>query len=239
MSRWISDNTKGTLSPEIDIDNEQIMSILNTIYFRDEWIDKFNEQETKPDTFYLSNGDKISCDFMSSKYSSYGFVKGNGFTSSSLPLKNSGSMMFILPDRGVSIDDLISTPEKAASIFDEKDAKRGKVIFKIPKFSFGSSLDLNNMLKTMGIKSAFEENANFTEITDHTAFISNIKQQTHLAIDEKGIEAAAFTKIDYVGSAPAKDEIAEMILDRPFIFVIKADSDTILFIGVINNPTQK
>ena len=147
--------------------------------------------------------------------------------------------MFILPDKGMSVDNLLSTPEKTALLFNEKESKSGKVIFQIPKFSFGNSLDLNDTLKTLGVKSAFQPEADFSGITEDVAFISNIKQQTHIAIDEKGVEATAFTKIDYAGSAPPNENVAEMILDRPFIFAIKSYDDTILFIGVVNNPTDK
>ena len=69
MSQWISDNTNGLLNPSFTTNPEQILSIINTIYFFDEWIDKFDEDKTAQDTFYLSNGDEIKCDFMNMTYS--------------------------------------------------------------------------------------------------------------------------------------------------------------------------
>ena len=82
------------------------MSIINTIYFKDKWADGFDEKNTKPDTFYLSDGGEVKCDFMNSVYRVHGYIKGDGFTSASLNLKNSSSMMFILPDKGMSVDNL-------------------------------------------------------------------------------------------------------------------------------------
>jgi serpin B len=238
MSNWVSENTNGTLSPKIDIDKQQIVSILNTIYYKDQWIDRFDKDKTKPDTFYLSDGSKVQCDFMNDTYSSHGFIKGNGFTASSLDLKNDGSMILVLPDKGVSVDSLISTPEKVASLFQNENTIFGKVIFQVPKFSFGNSMELKDVLEGMGIKSAFRSNADFSGITDGTAFISNVKQQTHIAINEDGVEAAAFTQINCCGSALPKNEVAEMILNRPFIFALKSN-DRLLFMGVVNNPTEK
>jgi len=149
--------------------------------------------------------------------------------------------MFILPDKDVSVNELLSTPEKIAMILNDsgKGSKNGKVIFQIPKFSFGNSLDLKDILKSMGVKSAFKPDADFSGITEGMAYISNIKQETHIAIDEKGVEAAAFTQVDYCGAMPPNENVAEMILDRPFIFAIKSYDDTILFIGVVNNPLDK
>lgn len=239
MSDWISKNTNGILAPKISLEKEQIMSLINTIYFKDQWADKFDEKATKKDTFYLKSGEEVKCDFMNSTYGSHRFIKGDGFTSSELSLKNNGSMIFILPDKGVSIDSLLDSPEKAAKLFDDKNSINGKVIFQIPKFSYGSSLTLKDTLNSLGIKKAFEKTADFSAMTEGTAYISDVKQETHVAIDEKGVEAAAFTQIDYCGSEPPKNETAEMILNRPFIFAIKANTGDILFIGVVNNPNEK
>lgn len=239
MSDWISKNTNGILAPQINLEKEQIMSIINTIYFKDQWVDKFDEKATKKDTFYLKNGEDIKCDFMNRTYATHSFIKGDGFTSSALSLKNSNSMIFILPDKGISVDSLLESPEKAAKLFDEGDIKNGEVIFQIPKFSYGSSLSLKETLNSFGIKKAFEKTSDFSGITEGTAFISDVKQEAHIAIDEKGVEAAAFTKIDYSGSAPPKKEKAEMILNRPFIFAIEGSTGDILFVGIVNNPNEK
>jgi serpin B len=53
------------------------------------------------------------------------------------------------------------------------------------------------------------------------------------------VEAAAFTELHYAGSAPPKDEKAEMILNRPFIFAIKDNTGNVLFVGIVNNPHEK
>ncbi|HHX11619.1 MAG TPA: hypothetical protein GX731_02270, partial [Clostridiales bacterium] len=43
-------------------------------------------------------------------------------------------------------------------------------------------------------------------------------------MDEKGIEAAAFTNIQYCGALPGVEEIVEFNLDRPFLFVISKEN---------------
>ena len=48
------------------------------------------------------------------------------------------------------------------------------------------------------------------------------------------MEASAFTQIDYCGAGMPQDN-AELILDRPFIYIIKGS--TPLFMGVINDPS--
>jgi serpin B len=89
----------------------------------------------------------------------------------------------------------------------------------------------------LNIHSAFRRDADFSGITDGIAFISGIKQETCISIDENGVEASAFTNIAYAGSAMPEDN-AEMILNRPFIYGIIAPRGTLLFIGVCGNPSE-
>ena len=235
MAQWIAENTDHTLQPEFKPDPEQIMSIINTIYFRDEWINRFIVEQTQPDTFYLANGQNVTCDFMNKIDVSSEFSRGDGFTRAALQLKSQGSMVFILPDENVQLSKLVSSPAKLRKAFEGGQARHGKVTWQIPKFRLDSKLDLVEILQDLGIKSAFSGEADFSGITDHTAFISSIIQNTYLAIDEKGVVASAFTKIDYVGASAPEDE-AEMILNRPFIYGIYSATGHLLFIGICGNP---
>ncbi len=234
MAKWIYDNTNGTLIPNIETDAEQLLSIINTVYFYDEWQDKFSESDTKSDIFYMSNGNKVNFEFMNRIDSSRGFSKGDNYTRASLGLKNGGGMVFILPDEGVLVSELISDTEKLKSAFNDGESCYGKVTWKIPKLNMDSKLDINETLESLGVKTIFNLDADFTGITDQTLFVSEIKQETHININENGVEASAYTQIMYVGAAIPKDE-AEMILNRPFIYGIIVN-DTLLFVGVCENP---
>ena len=238
MKKWISDNTNGTLEYEFNPDPAQIMSIINTVYFYDEWVNKFDETKTKKDTFYISDKEKTECNFMNNELCSSSYTKGDGYLRSSIDLKNDGNMVFILPDEGVSVNQLLSSPEKINEIFNGGERKSGTVTWKIPKFSYGTSFDIKDSLQALGVTSPFSCDANFKGITDANAWISNIKQKTHIAIDENGVEASAYTEIMYAGAAFSEDK-AEMILNRPFIYGITANKGNLLFIGVCQNPMVK
>jgi len=238
IAKWISDNTNGTLKPEVETNPEQILCILNTVYFYDEWMDEFDKSGTAEDIFYLSDSTTMNCDFMNKTYSSSVFAKGDGFTRSSLSLKNAGSMIFILPDEGISPRELVSTPEKIRDVFENGEGVHGEVVWQIPKFSFGSRFDIVNTLQNLGVNSAFNQDADFSGITNHMAFITSIHQETCISIDENGVEASAFTQINYSGDTLPEDR-ADMILNRPFIYGITASDGTLLFIGICENPTVK
>lgn len=236
MEKWISENTNGTIKPDLMISPSQILSIINTIYFCDEWVDRFDSELTKEDVFHTANGD-VTTDFMNQTFGSSRFAKGDHYIRSSLNLKGNGQMVFILPDEDVSLADLLASKDSIRKLFEDGEEKCGEVVWKIPKFKFDSSFELPETLKKLGIKDAFQSDADFSGITDSPVFISNITQQTHIAIDEKGVEASAFTQIDYSGMA-RPDGRAEMILNRPFLYGITSADGTLIFAGICCDPDE-
>ncbi|WP_313758737.1 serpin family protein [Tissierella sp.] len=237
MSNWIAENTNGTLIPDIETNPQQILSIINTVYFYDQWINRFDKEKTLKDVFYLLNEGEVKVDFMNQTFGSAGFSKGTNFTRAGLGLKNGGRMVFILPDEGISTYELLSSPEQIKEIFEEGKDFHGEVVWKIPKFNFDSQLKLKDKLEALDIKLAFAPNADFTGITSHMAYISQIQQQTRISIDEEGVEASAFTQINYAGSAMPEGR-ADMILNRPFIYGITESNGSLLFVGVCINPLE-
>ena len=47
-----------------------------------------------------------------------------------------------------------------------------------------TSLKLLDVIRDLGVNSAFERDADFSGIADHMAFITDIRQDTHISIDE-------------------------------------------------------
>ena len=51
MGNWIAENTNGRLTPDIETNSEQILSIINTVYFYDQWVNRFDKDSTVEDAF--------------------------------------------------------------------------------------------------------------------------------------------------------------------------------------------
>ncbi len=233
ISKWISNNIGDTFKPNINISPDTLIALINTIYFYDEWVDEFKKSDTLPDTFNLNNENKVTCDFMNGTMPS-NYAQGVNFSRASLSLKSAGEMRFVLPDKGTDIRDLLKTPEALEEALFGGKSINASVNFKIPKFSFKSSYNLNDTLNNLGLKSAFN-NADFSVMSDIDSSIKDIVQETQITISEKGVEAGAFTRI--LLKSGGFQEKAELILDRPFIYAITASDGTLLFIGVCMNPT--
>jgi serine protease inhibitor len=94
--------------------------------------------------------------------------------------------------------------------------REGTLVF--PKFKFEYGVQLNDSLETLGMKSAFVMNANFSAMSDEPLFISEVKQKSFVEVNEKGTEATAVTGIAMAeaGPIPVPQEPFEMIVNRPF-----------------------
>lgn len=234
MGQWVKEHTKGTISPDIKTNADQVMSILNTVYFYDEWLDAFPEKDTQEDTFYLKGGVQVRVPFMKREFGSHGYRIGDGFTASSLPLKENGAMVFVLPDEDHTVDDFLASPEKLKEALEGGESHMGEVKFQVPKFQTDSQCDIKEMMQAQGITKLFED-GDFSKMTEADGiFVSAISQDTHIAINEKGVEASAFTQIDYTGAA-MPDGRAELILNRPFLYGIQTGG-VWMFIGICDNP---
>lgn len=243
MSKWISEHTKGVLEPELSLDSETLLSIINTLYFYGSWTEKFSQALTETDRFTLADGSQTEWDFMNSDDTAGRFQKGEGFTVSYLDTSNNCRMVFLLPDEGYTVEEFTRSPEllQQALDFDSREWQSGQVIWKIPKFAFGSSFALADTLKNLGVERMFREDGEFSLISEQPLKITQVIQETHIGIDEQGVEGAAYTGIDLaVGMLVDESQKAEMILNRPFLYGIQEnDSGAWLFLGVCQNPAAE
>ncbi len=244
ISSWISRQTGGVLQPSLDLDSETMMTILNTLYFYDGWKDNFLKKKTADDNFNQSDGSKVVCAFMNRTEEFGKFRKGDGYTVSAMRTSNGCDMVFLLPDQGRSVEEILNTPEllQDAMSTDYKKWEGGEVSWKVPKFSFGSTLELSELLKAMGADKMFTKKAEFGKISKEPLFVKDVIQETHIAIDEDGVEGAAYTMIRAEAYCIVEAEErpkADMILDRPFIYGIQdSNTGTWLFLGVCRNPAE-
>ena len=92
------------------------------------------------------------------------------------------------------------------------------------------------MLKEMGMKKAFQVNAELDGIAIlKPLFMSFVKHDTYVEVNEEGTEAAAVTTIG-VGTTSVGPPETYFVADRPFLFAIREKSTgVILFIGKMGN----
>uniref|UniRef100_A0A672J0R6 Alpha-1-antitrypsin homolog n=1 Tax=Salarias fasciatus TaxID=181472 RepID=A0A672J0R6_SALFA len=105
----------------------------------------------------------------------------------------------------------------------------------LPKFSISAEASLEQILEELGVTYAFSDFADFSGLSeDIKLVVSKVSHQAVLSVDETGTEAAAATTVELLPTSLPKS----VKLNRPFlVFIVDSSTESILFMGKINNPT--
>ncbi len=155
--------------------------------------------------------------------------------------------LVILPKEGKDINEFIENFDEDfyQEIVSKLEYK--KVDLELPKFEIQFEKKKKKILKNMGMKRAFSfETADFSNlIEDGELKVDEVYHKTYLKVNEDGAEAAAVTGMSGAGGsgAPIQEEIFEMKVNRPFLFMIKSsllpDEYDLLFMSKIEEIKNK
>lgn len=233
INKWASDNTNDKIKKVIEeIKDYQVLFLMNALYFKGDWTAPFDSENTHKGEFFGEKATKNQ-DFMYA-LGEYGYTQTPDFQILELPYGNKKyAFVALLPTEGKTVGDVVKNLNQNTWDSAVKSLASQKVEVVLPKFKMETSKNLTNVLKSLGIKEAFTSGANLTKINKTAPlFVDFVKQDTYLAIDEKGTEAAAVTTI---GVGVTSMPIYPMFrCDKPFAFaIVEKTSNTIQFIGKV------
>lgn len=229
VNSWVNEKTKGRI-PEI-LQNSNFVSLLvNAVYFKGGWQKEFPEYATKERDFYQQNGEVKKTDFMHTT-ASFSYAENNGVKIIDLPYKPDinarlNISMFILMGEG--------DVENPCKVLESAEFSSTRVNLAMPKFKIETTLPLKQTMVDLGMKTAFSQGDSIMPfMLNENAFLMDALQKAFIEVDEKGTEAAAVTAL-MVGatSAPKPEEPIDLILDKPFTYIIKDKTNNqVLFMG--------
>ena len=236
IAAWLDQQTNDLLAEDtgaIKTKEIDLLRLYNTIYYKAAWRAEFSGGATEKDIFTAADGTEQRTDFMHISLAGSPVARGEGYRRASLYLKDGGRMTFYLPDEGVTVEELLQRKNILSELL-PVNAEEVRVNWSVPKFDIHASLELNDALQTLGVTDAFDvRKADFSPLTEQTAYVESVNQAARVRIDEEGIEAAAFTEVQKAGAgAPQELDEEEMNLNRPFLFAIWKDGAP-LFIGAV------
>lgn len=242
LQNWLNEQTGGLLKDQIEgieTTPETILALATTIYFKAKWAEEFSENSTEKDIFHGANGD-TTADFMKQTLWYGNYYWGENYSATYKELEGSGKMWFILPDEGVSIDELLASDAVLDLMANGKyeNKKSIRINLSVPKFDVSSKIDLAEKMQALGITDCFDmKKADFSPLLteDMPAYLSSAEHGARVAIDEEGVTAAAYTVMMAEGAAIPPENEVDFILDRPFLFVITGMDGSPLFMGVVNS----
>ena len=242
LQNWLNEQTGGLLKDQIEgieTTPETILALATTIYFKAKWAEEFSEGLTEKDIFHSANGDTTT-DFMKQTLFFGNYYWGENYSATYKELEGSGKMWFILPDEGISIDELLASDAVLDLMANAKyeNKKLLRINLSVPKFDVNSKIDLAEKMQALGITDCFDmKKADFSPLLTENmpAYLSSAEHSARVAIDEDGIIAAAYTVMMAAGAAIPPENEVDFILDRPFLFVITGEDGSPLFMGVVNS----
>lgn len=236
INNWASDNTNGKIKKVIEqIEPAHVMFLMNALYFKGDWKIPFKVENTRDESFAGTTGTKsVKMMNMQEKVK---YAKRSNYQALELAYGGGNYVMtIILPEGKTSVGEIINTMSASEWKSLNTTLAEQKVIVGLPKFTVEYETNLNSVLSKMGMPTMFTDLADLSKISPPAGKlkVGFVKQNTFVAVDEKGTEAAAVTTIGVeLTSMPI---LPEFICNRPFAFFIsEKQSNTILFAGKIVN----
>ena len=242
LRRWLNEQTGGLLEQQVQgvkFDPETVLALASAVYFRSKWSTEYNPNATEDGIFHGASVDSEARFMPRSDTADYYW--DDSFAAIYQSLESGGRMWFILPDEGTTPEKVLSEGRflsLASGASGWAGHKRLLVNSRLPKFDVTSSAELSGSLGLMGVTDVFDAAlADFSPVMPGAdgVFLSSVRHDVRVAIDEEGVIAAAYTVMQTCGAAMPPDEQVDFVVDRPFIFVITSPDGLPLFVGIVNN----
>nr|CDS31921.1 serine protease inhibitor [Hymenolepis microstoma] len=247
INDWVSDITKSKIKdllPEGSLSSLIRLVLVNAIYFKGSWRAKFDKNLTQDDHFKTLNGANVKVRMMERKghYKIADFPNINA-RAVKIPFEYY-EMLILLPedDHGFPevLRDINENPANLTEVLTSDQYFEEEVILKMPKFYLGGdSIELTSELQKMGLKTIFNDSADFSGITgDRSLFVSDVYHQAMIEVDEEGAEAAAATGVVMMMRCAMRPPEV-FLIDHPFLFFIITRTGLPVFMGQILEPKIK
>lgn len=231
INNWISDATEHLINNMLssnDINSDTFMVIVNAIYFKMNWLYKFENNLTHSDKFTQSSGECLQLDFMSLNDKRFGYYKNDELQMIELPYTNDFYFGIMMPE---NLNKFYNPSDYFSKL------KYQNVDIRIPKFKQEFKISMVDIFKNLGVNDLFVD-ANLSNMTPENGikYVSNILHKVIFIVDENGTEAVAVTCTMYAGECcmmKSGDSI-KFIADRTFQFYIRDSSNNIIFCGVFD-----
>ena len=241
INNWVRRKTDGMITNVIDnIPSSAVMYLINALTFDAEWQEIYKKTQIWDGEFTAEDGTAKKTDFM---YSEENYYLENEFGTGVMKYYKGGDCAFValLPEEGMTIKEYVNSLTGADVYNMLENVQNVPVTTVIPKFETSFIMELSDILQQMGMTDAFDqEKADFSGLgtsVDGNISIDRVLHKTYINVDEKGTKAGAVTIIEATdGCAIEVEEPKEVILDRPFVYmIVDMENQVPLFVGTVMN----
>lgn len=223
INQWVKDNTGEKIDSIVDsLDPNDISVLINAVYFDGKWVEPYSDEAVNDERFTGEDGTVYDVELMYSSEDVY--LEGRNFTGFSKPYIDNYSFVALLPNKGVTIEELVNSVDGKAFSDAINNSAFGHVDAAVPKFEYKYEIkDMVPIMEKLGIDSLFNAEkcdlSGIGKLNNGNLFVSEVIHKTYINMSEEGTEAAAVTGMMMKATGmPA--ESYTVILDRPFLYAI-------------------
>lgn len=240
INTWVETETREKIKNLITpgaLDPMTVLVLVNAIYFKGDWMTKFDPDRTVEGTFQCADGSKQTVSMMRQK-KEFKYTEIEDLKILEMPyIGDRLAMTLILPQdmKTLNAVETAITPDKLNRWF--KQMRNVEVDVTLPKFKMEwGATDITDALKSMGMRQAFSGRADFSGMAKGGGInIDMVLHKTYIEVNEEGSEAAGATAV--ILRKTAMMPRIEFTADHPFIFMIRdTGSGAILFMGRLMAP---
>jgi len=241
INAWASAETNARipeLLPAGFIASDTELVLANAVYFKADWMAPFAPSATREASFHpLGGGDQRALMMHGLRRGRY--IEGDGFQAADFDFKDGRFALTIFLPRGrdglAAFERRLSPGQLLGWLTQINGAAEARLDVALPKLRLEGRYELAPMLKAMGLRAVFSDHADLAGISpDARLKISRVAQNTFLAMDEAGVEAAAATGIGIVATAMPRPQAPPIVfnVDHPFLLALRdRNSGAIVFMG--------
>jgi len=237
INDWVEEKTNNKIKdliPQGALNQMTRLVLTNAIYFKGNWVQQFDKKDTIEEDFRISPGNTVKVPMMRLTGEEFNYTETDELQV--LEMTYAGeelSMLVLLPKQ-----DLESIELDAGKLAELRSRLREQQVdVYMPRFTFETKYFLTNILKEMGMPTAFSMDADLSGMDGtKNLFITDVIHQAFVDVNEEGTEAAAATGV-IVGLSAVTPNIFRA--DHPFIFIIQErQTGYILFFGKVVDPSK-
>jgi serpin B len=251
INAWVSAHTAAKITellPAGTITPLTRLVLTNAVYLKAPWAKPFEKSATRPERFSLGPATAIDVPFMHASERLVAGRVGEGdeaATVCEIPYEGRRLVMVVVvPDAVDGLDEVLGELDgdwRTKWAGGKGDVRPRQVELALPTWTARKPLGLNDALKALGMKAAFDAAAADLSGIDGTRelFVSDVVHEGFVDVSEEGTEAAAATGV-VVGvrsMAPRPEEPLVVRADRPFAWaIVDRETGAVLFAGTVVDP---
>uniref|UniRef100_A0A8C0D831 Serpin domain-containing protein n=1 Tax=Balaenoptera musculus TaxID=9771 RepID=A0A8C0D831_BALMU len=233
INSWVESQTNEKIKdlfPKDSLGSFTVLVLVNAVYFKGKWCQKFKKENTGEEKFWLNKDTSKSVQMMK-QTDHFNFTSLEDMQVKILEIPYKGkelSMMVLLPNELDGLQKLEDqlTAEKLIEWTSPQNMRERQ-----------ESYDLKATLGALGMVDAFtDQDTDFSGMTGRQdVVVSKVLHKSFVEVNEEGTEAAAATGIEIRTKTRLIPD--SFRCDHPFLFFIKHNkTNSILFYGRVSSP---